>query len=127
MKNLTQQNYCDLEKSVAITFAEGGEVNIVKMALKQHCIQSVSYKGGNSMAMYDWNNNGNNNDIPDNFNEYQIYKNCTNNNTIPGISTNTSGSSFLIVFLVACVVSLFNEIFGALILVRYGLVKLWGG
>ena len=24
LKNLTQRNYCDLEKSVAMTFAEGG-------------------------------------------------------------------------------------------------------
>ena len=56
------------------------------------------------MAMYDWNGNGNKNDMADNYMEYQIYKDCTSNNKTPRSSTNTSGSSFLIVFIIACIV-----------------------
>ncbi|NLG05660.1 MAG: GNAT family N-acetyltransferase [Clostridia bacterium] len=46
------------------------------------------------MAMYDWNGNGNRNDMADNFIEYQIYKDCTSNNSTPRSSANSSGSSF---------------------------------
>ena len=56
------------------------------------------------MAMYDWNGNGNKNDMTDNFIEYQIYKDCTSNNSTPRSSTNSSGSSFWIVFIIACIV-----------------------
>ncbi|MBQ6994394.1 MAG: hypothetical protein IJN64_07920 [Lachnospiraceae bacterium] len=35
------------------------------------------------MAMYDWNGNGNKNDMADNYIEYQIYKDCTRNNSTP--------------------------------------------
>lgn len=77
------------------------------------------------MAMYDWNGNGNKNDMADNFIEYQIYKDCTNNNTSRS-STNTSGISFLIVFIIASIVSIFSEGFGVLIMLVYGLIKLLG-
>lgn len=59
------------------------------------------------MAMYDWNGNGNRNDMTDNFKEYQIYKDCTSNNITPrnSTNTNTSGSGFWIVLIIACIVS----------------------
>lgn len=75
------------------------------------------------MAMYDWNGNGNRNDMTDNFIEYQIYKDC---NSTPRSSTNTSGSGFWIVFIIACIVSAFSEGLGVLILIGYGLLKLMG-
>ena len=59
------------------------------------------------MAMGDWNGNGNKNDVADNFMEYQIYKDCINNNSTPRRNTNTSGSSFGIVIMIACVVQVF--------------------
>lgn len=68
------------------------------------------------MAMRDWNGNGNKNDVADNFMEYQIYKDCINNNSTPRRNTNTSGSSFGIVFMIACVVEVFCGGFGALII-----------
>lgn len=57
--------------------------------------------------MYDWNGNGNRNDMTDNFKEYQIYKDCTSNNITPrnSTNTNTSGSGFWIVLIIACIVS----------------------
>ena len=78
------------------------------------------------MAMYDWNGNGNKNDMADNFIEYQIYKDCTSNNNTPRRSSNTSGSSFWIVFIIACIVSIFSEGFGVLIMLGYGFIKLLG-
>lgn len=78
------------------------------------------------MAMDDWNGNGNKNDVADNFMEYQIYKDCINNNSTPRRNTNTSGSSFGIVIMVACVVEVFCGGFGALIILGYGLLKLLG-
>lgn len=78
------------------------------------------------MAMYDWNGNGNRSDMADNFMEYQIYKDCTSNSRMPKTSTNASGSSFWIVFIIVCIVSGFSEGFGVLILLGYGLLKLWG-
>ena len=78
------------------------------------------------MAMYDWNGNGNRNDMTDNFIEYQIYKDCTSNNSTPRSSTNTSGSVFWIVFIIACIVSTFSESLGVPILIGYGLLKLMG-
>lgn len=78
------------------------------------------------MAMYDWNGNGNRNDMADNFIEYQIYKDCTSNNSTPRKSTNTSGSGFWIVFIIAYIVSAFSEGLGVLILIGYGLLKLMG-
>ena len=83
-------------------------------------------KRGRTMAMYDWNGNGNRNDMTDNFIEYQIYKDCTSNNSTPRSSTNTSGSGFWIVFIIACIVSAFSEGLGVLILIGYGLLKLMG-
>ena len=78
--------------------------------------------------MYDWNGNGNRNDMTDNFIEYQIYKDCTSNNSTPrnSTNTNTSGSGFWIVFIIACIVSAFSEGLGVLILIGYGLLKLMG-
>ena len=78
------------------------------------------------MAMYDWNGNGNKNDMFDNVIEYQIYKNCTNNNSTPRSSTNSSAGGFWIVFIIAAIVGAFNEILGALILLGYGWLKLIG-
>ena len=78
------------------------------------------------MAMYDWNGNGNRNDMVDNFIEYQIYKDCTSNNSAPRSSTNSSAGSFWIVFMIAMIVGAFNEILGALILLGYGWLKLMG-
>lgn len=77
------------------------------------------------MAMYDWNGNGRN-DMTDNFIEYQIYKDFTSNNSTPRSSTNTSGSGFWIVLIIACIVSAFSEGLGVLILIGYGLLKLIG-
>lgn len=76
------------------------------------------------MAMYDWNGNGKKNDMADNYIEYQIYKDCTRNNSTP--RTNISGSGFWIVFIIACIVSAFSEGFGVLIILGYGLLKLLG-
>ena len=80
------------------------------------------------MAMYDWNGNGNRNDMTDNFIEYQIYKDCTINNSTPrnSTNTNTSGSGFWIVLIIACIVSAFSEGLGVLILIVYGLLKIMG-
>lgn len=78
------------------------------------------------MAMYDWNGNGNRNDVTDNFVEYQIYKDCTRNNRTPRSSANTSGSSFWIVFIIACIVNAIWGGIGVLILVGYGLFKWFG-
>ena len=80
------------------------------------------------MAMYDWNGNGNRNDMTDNIIEYQLYKDCTSNNSTPRSSTNTnkSGSGFWIVLIIACIVSAFSEGLGVLILIGYGLLKLMG-
>lgn len=78
------------------------------------------------MAMYDWNGNGNRNDMVDNFMEYQIYKDCTSNNSTPRSSANSSAGGFWIVFIIAAIVGAFNEILGALILLGYGWLKLMG-
>ena len=80
------------------------------------------------MAMYDWNGNGNRNDMTDNLIEYQIYKDCTSNNSTPrnSTNTNTSGSGFWIVLIIACIVSAFSEGLGVLILIGYGLLKIMG-
>ena len=47
-------------------------------------------------AVYDWNGNGNKNDMFDNVMEYQIYKKCTStiNNSTPRSSTNSSAGVF---------------------------------
>ena len=78
------------------------------------------------MAMYDWNGNSNRSDMADNFIEYQIYKDCTSNSQTPRQTTNASGGSFWIVFIIACIVSAFSEGLGVLILIGYGLLKLMG-
>ena len=77
------------------------------------------------MAMYDWNGNGDRNDMVDNFVEYQIFMDCTSD---PGISssTNTWGSGFLLVFVIACIVAAFNKLFGVLILIGYLFFKSMG-
>ena len=68
--------------------------------------------------MTDWNQNGKK-EFTDEYIEYQIYKDCTSNNSTPRSSTNTSGSGFLIVFIIACIVSAFNEGLGVLIMIGY--------
>ena len=80
------------------------------------------------MAMYDWNGNGNKNDMFDSVIEYQIYKKCTsnNNNSTPRSSTNSSAGAFWIVFIIAAIVGAINEILGTLILLGYGWLKLMG-
>ena len=78
------------------------------------------------MAMYDWNGNGNRNDMADNFIEYQICKDCTSNNSTPRSSTNSPGSSFWIVFIIACIVDAFCGGLGVLIMLGYGLLKFLG-
>ncbi|MBQ7926296.1 MAG: hypothetical protein IJ335_08400 [Lachnospiraceae bacterium] len=78
------------------------------------------------MALYDWNGNGDKNDMTDNFIEYQIYKDCTSNSSTPRNSGNTSGSAFWIVFIVAYIVSAFSEGLGFLIILGYGLLKFLG-
>lgn len=78
------------------------------------------------MAMYDWNGNGNRNDLADNFIEYQIYKDCTSNSSTPRSSSNSSAGGFWIVFIIAVIVSAFSEGFGILILLGYGFLKLVG-
>ena len=79
-----------------------------------------------TMAMYDWNGNGNKNDKVDNFIEYQVYKDCTSNNSTPRNSTNSSAGGFWIVFIIAAIVSAFSEGLGVLILLGYGFLKLMG-
>ena len=79
-----------------------------------------------TMAIYDWNGNGNRNDMADNFIEYQIYKDCRSNNSTPRSSTNSSGSSFWIVFIIACIVDAFCGGLGVLIMLGYGFLKLLG-
>lgn len=78
------------------------------------------------MAMYDWNGNGNRNDMVDNFIEYQIYKDCTNKSSTPVTPANSSAGGFWIVFIVAAIVGAFNEILGVLILLGYGWLKIMG-
>ena len=78
------------------------------------------------MAMYDWNGNGNRNDMADNFIEYQIYEDCTKSYSTPRSSTNSSGSGFWIVFIIACIVDAFCGGLGVLIMLGYGLLKLLG-
>ena len=79
------------------------------------------------MAMHDWNHDGKK-DMVDNFIEYQIYKDCTStsNNSTPRSSTNSSGSSFWIVFIIACIVDAFCGGLGVLIMLGYGFLKLMG-
>ena len=83
-----------------------------------------------TMAMYDWNGNGNKNknDMVDNFIDYQIYKDCTQNNSTLRNTTNSSStaSGFWIVLIIAAIVSAFSEGFGVLILLAYGLLKIMG-
>lgn len=78
------------------------------------------------MAMYDWNGNGNRNDMVDNFIEYQIYKDCTNKSNTPVNPANSSAGGFWIVFIIAAIVGAFNEILGVLILLGYGWLKIMG-
>ena len=78
------------------------------------------------MAMYDWNGNGNKSDFTDNFIEYQIYQECTNNNSTPKSSTGSSAGGFWIVLIIAAIVSVFSEGLGVLILLGYGFLKLMG-
>lgn len=78
------------------------------------------------MAMYDWNSTGNKSDFTDNFIEYQVYQECTNNNSTPKSSTGSSAGGFWIVFIIAAIVSAFSEGLGALILLGYGFLKLMG-
>lgn len=78
------------------------------------------------MAMYDWNGNGKKNDMADTFTEYQVYKDCTGNNSRPRRSTDSSGSSFWIVLIVAFIVDGFCSGLGVLILLGYGLLKFMG-
>ena len=78
------------------------------------------------MAMYDWNGNGNRSDMADDFIEYQIYKDCTSNHQTPRTTTNASGSSFWIVFIIACIVDACCGGLGVLIMLGYGLLKLLG-
>ena len=58
--------------------------------------------------------------------EYQIYKDCTSNNSTPRSSANSSGSSFWIVFIIACIVDAFCGGLGVLIMLGYGFLKLLG-
>lgn len=78
------------------------------------------------MAMYDWNGNGNRSDMADSFIEYQIYKECTSNSPTPRPTMNASGSSFGIVFIIACIVDACCGGLGVLIMLGYGLLKLLG-
>ena len=78
------------------------------------------------MAMYDWNGNGNKSDFTDNFIEYQIYQECTNNNSTPKSSTGSSAGGFWIVLIIVAIVSAFSEGLGVLILLGYGFLKLMG-
>lgn len=78
------------------------------------------------MAMYDWNGNGNKNDMVDNYIEYQIYKECTENSSTPRSLSNTSAGGFWIVFIIVMIASAFSEGLGLLILLGYGFLKLMG-
>ena len=78
------------------------------------------------MAMHDWNGNVNKNDIFDNFTEFQIYQNCTKGNNVSRSASNSSGGGFWTVFIIACIASAFSEIFGVLIIIGYGWLKLMG-
>jgi len=78
------------------------------------------------MALFDWNGNGNKNDMVDNYIEYQVFTNLASENNTPRTSNNTSGTSYWIVFIIACVVSAFSEGLGALIFVGYLVLK-WLG
>lgn len=78
------------------------------------------------MAMYDWNGNGNRNDMTDNFIGYQIYKDCTNNNSTSRNCASSSVGGFWIVFIIAAIVSAFSEGLGVLILLGYGFLKIMG-
>lgn len=78
------------------------------------------------MAMYDWNGNGNRSDMTDNFIEYQVYKDCTSKSQTPRSTSNTSGGSFWIVFIIACIVDAFCEGLGVMLMLGYGALKLLG-
>lgn len=67
------------------------------------------------MAMYDWNHNGEN-DMQDDYLEYMIYKDCTNdNNSNTNHSSYNSGSSFgMNVFVVIAVIVIFAFIGNAM-------------
>ncbi len=78
------------------------------------------------MAMRDWNGNGRKNDIGDRYIEYQIYKDCTSNDNTQRKASKSSGSTLLIVLLIACIVSIFDENVGTMILLGYGFLKILG-
>lgn len=67
------------------------------------------------MAMYDWNHNGEN-DMQDDYLEYMIYKDCTNdNNSNANHSSYNSDSAFGInVFVVIAVIAIFAFIGNAM-------------
>lgn len=78
------------------------------------------------MALFDWNGNGNKNDMVDNFIEYQIFTNLASENNTPRTSNNTSGVGFWIVFSIACVADALCGGLGVLIMLVYGVLKLLG-
>ena len=67
------------------------------------------------MAMYDWNHNGEN-DMQDDYLEYMIYKDCTNdNNSNTNHSSYNSDSAFgMNVFVVIAVIAIFAFIGNAM-------------
>lgn len=78
------------------------------------------------MAMFDWNGNGNKNDMVDNYIEYQIFTNLASDDHTPRTTNNKFGINYWIVFIIACVVSAFSEGLGALIFAVYLVLK-WLG
>lgn len=59
------------------------------------------------MAMYDWNGNGNKNDLFDNSIDYQIYRKLTNNTSMQKNSSGSSSSSLgIVLFLIVIVLSI---------------------
>ena len=78
------------------------------------------------MALFDWNGNGNKNDMVDNFIEFQIFTNYISENNTPRTSNNTSGISFWRAFIIACLVATVSEVLGGLIMVGYLVLK-WLG
>lgn len=78
------------------------------------------------MAMYDWNGNGNKNDVTDNFIEYQIYKDCTSKNSTLRSSSKTSSGGFWMVFIISLIAEVACGGMGVLIFLGYLFLKMMG-
>lgn len=82
------------------------------------------------MALYDWNKDGKK-DFQDDFVEYQIYRDCTNNKNESSSYSDNSGSGkgllnyVCIVLVIVIIIGAFSEALAWLILIGYGLAVLF--